>query len=124
MGKFKCNNSECGFETDDEKLLGKYCPKCSPETVYYFHRHAIKYKDWGKDLNIYQKTRKAILEILESGEMRKSKMYHEFWLRGFITTSSALTKHLDKLCMEKKIIRIKFGITTMCGDDSTYTLTK
>lgn len=122
--KFKCNNSECGFETDEEKLLGKYCPKCSPETVFIMNRHSIKYKDWGKGLSVYYKTRKAILEILEKGEMVKHNMYHEFWIRGFMTSSSALTKHLDKLCDEKKIIVVKFGHTLMIGDNSTYALAK
>ena len=124
MGKFQCNNPECGFETDDEKLLGKYCPKCSPETVYLLNRHSIKYKDWGKGLSIYYKTRKAILEILKNKEMRKSSMYHHFWLRNFMTSSSALTKHLYKLCDEKKIVCVKMDITLMCGDDSTYALVR
>lgn len=120
--KFQCSNPNCGFETDDENLLAKYCPKCSPETVYILNRFSIKYKDWGKGLSIYEKTRKAILEILDKREMRKSSMYHEFWKRGFMTTSSALSKHLFKLLDEKKIFVVATGRTLMCGDDSIYAL--
>lgn len=122
--KFKCNNEECGFETDDESLLGEKCSNCSPETIPIINWHYIKYKDWGKSLDIYDKTRRAILEILEKGEMRKSAMYYQFRLRGFMTSSSALTKHLDKLCVEKKIICVELGVTYMIGDNSVYALVK
>jgi hypothetical protein len=79
--------------------------------------------NWGTGLTLYEKTRKAILEVLVDGKPRwKDQFYHQFWLRGFDTTSSALTKHLDKLLIEEKIICVKVGTTFMRGDNSQYKL--
>lgn len=76
---------------------------------------------WGKELTLYEKTREAVLEVLADGKPRwKHSFPHEFWKRGFKTTSSALTKHLTKLCGEGKIRVIRLGSTYMGGDDSQY----